>query len=105
MASTGGRMCVATKCEVSQTVTNSNHMKSNRKKIEGQILASGEHTNHHHRATVDVFEGLNGTREFDGATTITHEEHRAIEIPEGKWASAQVREFDYLSKISRTVRD
>ncbi len=79
--------------------------KETRKKIDGNILASGELTNHHHRATVDVFEGQNGTREFDGATTITHEEHGPITVPKGKWASAQVREFDYLSQMARTVRD
>lgn len=80
-------------------------MKNKRTKIPGRILADGEMTGHSHRVDVDVFEGPNGTREFDGATTIVHEEHRPIEVPEGKWASAQVREFDYLSQMARTVRD
>lgn len=77
----------------------------NRNKIPNRILADGEFSGHSHRVEVDVFEGPDGTREFDGATTIMHEEHKPIDLPEGKWASGQVREFDYLSKMARTVRD
>jgi hypothetical protein len=76
-----------------------------RVKVEGGILASGEATGHHHRVTVDVYETDVGVREFDGATKVSHEEHNAIDIPHGKWLSAQVVEFDHINKILREVRD
>jgi len=78
---------------------------NNRKQIEGSILAAGEHTNHHHRVTVPVYEGPENTREFDGPTTVTHEEHGPITIPAKEMASGQVQEFDYLAKMKRPVQD
>lgn len=80
-------------------------MRNKRTKIKGGILADGELTRHAHRVTVDVFEGLNGIREFEGPTTVTHEEHKPIELTNQKLASAQVREFDYLTQMARPVRD
>lgn len=76
-----------------------------RKRIEGSILASGEVTNHHHRVTVPVYEGLDSTREFDGATTVTHEEHKPITLPDKEWASGQIIETDHLSGMTAPVRD
>lgn len=76
-----------------------------RQKSKDRCLAYGEVTGHAHRVDADVYLGENGTREFDGAATITHEEHKPIEVPAGKYASAQVLEFDHLSQMQNPVRD
>lgn len=76
----------------------------NRKKL-GRVLAEGEVTGHAHRVEVDVFEGVDGTREFEGATTVTHEEHKPVSLEPKEWASGPVREFDHLLEEARQVRD
>ena len=75
------------------------------KKRKERVLAWGEHTGHKHAVTVDVYEREDGLCEFGGATTITHEEHRPVVIPDGKWVSGQVQEFDHLEQHLRTVQD
>ena len=77
----------------------------NQTKIKGRILASGEVTGHAHRADVDVYLNADGTREFDGPAIVSHEEHGPITLPAKEFASAQVREFDYLQQMSRPVQD
>ena len=67
-----------------------------RKKIAGNVLAKGEMTGHAHRVSVDVYAGPEGLREFEGATTVTHEEHTPITLPDGAWVSGQIQEFDHL---------
>ena len=72
----------------------------------GNVLAEGEHTGHAHRVTVEVYEGeADATREFEGATTVTHEEHHPLTLPDGQWVSGQVQEFDHIEQALRTVRD
>jgi len=72
-----------------------------KRKSVGNILADGEQTGHVHRVTVAVMEREDGVREFDGATTITHEEHKPITIPKKRWASDIVREHDYFQDMER----
>lgn len=76
-----------------------------RKKIAGGVLAEGEVTGHAHRVGVAVYETEIGTREFDGATTVTHEEHGPITLPDRKWASGRVREMDHYAEQAREVMD
>ena len=77
------------------------------REVPTQTLAEGERTGHAHRVTVKVMErlDLSGVREFDGATTVTHEEHRAIELVNKQWDSDKVKEYDYLDKEERKVID
>ena len=85
-----------------------NPMKESQKRnlSSDKCLAYGEVTGHAHRVDVDVFiNDENGTREYDGPTTIIHEEHKPIAIPAKKMASAQVLEFDHLSQMQNPVRD
>lgn len=77
----------------------------NKKLIKGGILAAGEHSGHHHRVNVAVYENEDGTREFHGATTVTHEEHGPITLPDKEWASGQVLETDHLHEMTRKVQD
>ena len=39
------------------------------------------------------------------AVTVTHEEHKPLTIPPGTWKVDKVREYDYLSQMSRPVVD
>jgi len=75
------------------------------KVVKGNILAEGEATGHHHKVTVQVMEREDGMRSFDGATTVTHEEHKPITLPNKKWTSGQKREMDWVSKMERQVID
>jgi hypothetical protein len=76
-----------------------------RKKLEKRNLAEGEVTGHAHKVGVDVYETQDGLREFEGATTITHEEHDVVEISEDEWVSGRVNEFDHLEQRTRRVAD
>lgn len=75
------------------------------KKLDKRVLAEGEVTGHAHRVEVDVFEDEQGLRHFQGRTPLTHEEHKRIEIPSGKWVSGRVREYDHFSEEARNVID
>lgn len=75
------------------------------KKLNEKVLAHGEVTGHAHRVGVDVFEDDDGTRRFVGKTIVTHEEHKQIEIPDGKWASGRIIEYDHFAEEAREVRD
>ena len=71
----------------------------------GNVLAEGEVTGHKHRVEVAVIERPDGIRIFDGATKVTHEEHKPITLPKEKWASGKVQEFDHSEQIVRNVTD
>lgn len=75
-----------------------------KRKLKERVLAHGE-SGHAHRVTVDVYEREDGVKEFEGSVTVTHEEHKPIILPDRKWNSAQVIEFDHLSRMSRPVQD
>ena len=76
-----------------------------RVKSKNKVLAYGEHTGHMHRVTVEVYDREDGVKEFEGATTITHEEHKPVVVPDGEWCAGQVQEFDHVEQQLRTVRD
>lgn len=78
-----------------------------RKLNKDRALAYGEVTGHAHRVgeKTEVWELEDGSREFDGATTVTHEEHKPIVLPRKRWASAQVLEFDHLTQMKNPVQD
>ena len=76
-----------------------------KKIVEGNKLADGELTGHAHRVSVQVIEREDGVREFEGATTITHEEHKPVTLPLKKWNSGIITEYDYFSDMERQVRD
>jgi len=75
----------------------------------GHVLAEGEATGHAHTVPAE-----HGTLTRIGAklfltvtapTKITHEEHREIELEPGVWEVGRVREYDYLTQMTRTVAD
>ena len=76
-----------------------------KKEIKTKTLAEGESTGHAHRVQVKVLEREDGVREFEGPTTVTHEEHKPIELPSRKWNSDKVIETDHLTKMERKVVD
>ena len=75
------------------------------KRIKDNMLAEGEVTGHAHRVQVAVMEREDGVRVFQGATTVTHEEHKPITLPARKWNSDKVVEYDYFQEMERKVVD
>jgi len=83
------------------------------KKIERKegkiVLAEGESTGHKHVITDDGAE----LYEKDGKlylsvekeVTLTHEEHNAVKIKEGKYEVRRAKEYDHFLEESRKVRD
>lgn len=78
---------------------------------KGFVLAEGEATGHHH--VIDCPEQVIEFYEHEGLlfvknkkpVTITHEEHQPLNLPAGTWKVDKVREYDYLSQMSRPVVD
>jgi len=71
----------------------------------GNILAEGEATGHKHRVQVAVKEREDGVRVFEGETEVTHEEHKAIHLPNKKWNSDRIVEVDHITEMEHQVRD
>ena len=78
----------------------------------GVVLAEGEATGHHHR--IKAQKGLRLFKIDDllflenstgKPVEVTHEEHKPFSINPGIWQVGQVREFDYLTQMERTVVD
>lgn len=73
-------------------------------RVEGQklshlTLAEGEVTGHKHRISngqAELFEqdGTVYLRVFSESATLTHEEHKAIQIPQGNWMVRIQREYE-----------
>ena len=76
-----------------------------KKEVKTGTLGEGELTGHAHRVQVKVIEREDGVREFEGPTTVTHEEHKPIELTPRKWNSDKVIETDHLTKMERRVVD
>lgn len=80
-----------------------------KKKLERPVLAEGEVTGHAHvlQGNVNVYELNNGLREFSlkEETTLKHEEHNPIDIPEGDWVCDKVLEYDHFTEEARKVID
>ncbi len=79
----------------------------------GIVVMRGEQTGHNHIITADkavLYElKRNGKTELylevAEPVTITHDEHKPIEIPEGIYQIGQVQEHDYFEDMARQVRD
>ena len=78
------------------------------KTLKTKVVRQGE-THHSHVATGDAVitehEGTLYLSVGDKGTTITHEEHKAITLPEGKYRIGYVQEFDYDKQEKQNVRD
>src|SRR5690348_8412144 len=65
-------------------------------KIEGKTLAEGEVTGHAHRIDVgQLFRTKDGELflQVDELTKVTHEEHKTIALPPGKFRVVQKRQY------------
>jgi len=78
---------------------------------EDNVLAimRGETTGHRHiiaDTSVKLYE-LKGELYLEVAApaTITHDEHKAIPIPEGIYQIGRVKEYDYIKDMERIVTD
>ena len=81
------------------------------------VLAEGEATGHAHTIkafNANLFTNADPMSPFttgdlflttDGKITITHEEHKAIDLPKGNWKIRKVQEYDHFAEEARAVRD
>lgn len=82
-------------------------------KRHSEVLAEGEATGHAHKvapidlSNVDVFVAGNGELycEAKKQFTVTHEEHKPITLPKGKYKVRRVLEYDHFAEEARQVRD
>ncbi len=80
------------------------------KKRNDNIIGFGEVTGHTHRANgnaIEVFDADDNSMNLNAPTgcSITHEEHRKIEIPAGRYNVDGVLEFDPAAEEARKVID
>ena len=80
------------------------------KQPKGFILAEGEATGHHHAIAGETDAELVKIGErmllrLNEAATLTHEEHKPIELQPGVYAIGIVQEWDYLDQMARDVVD
>ena len=86
--------------------------------LDTRVLAQGEATGHHHQiaeadvAGAEVYNIGYSSREpnylkvtAEGGISIVHEEHGTVTLPQGMYSIHRAREHDYLSGLSRQVRD
>lgn len=80
--------------------------------MKSKILAYGEVTGHAHRLAdpedlaVETFRILNVIyMNVKRPTMLTHEEHKEIQIPPGKYEIGIVRETDHMAGVTRQVAD
>lgn len=80
-----------------------------RERGERLIIMEGEATGHHHAVedkTSTIWEiGGQLYLEVLEPTTIVHEEHKPLPIPEGIYRIGQVKEYDYFQEMERRVVD
>ena len=79
-------------------------------KINSNVLAEGEATGHVHilvDGEFDLVEDSNRIRYLNvkKSTKLTHQEHKAIEIPVRKYVIIHEREYDPFAEEIRRVRD
>ena len=104
-------------------VNKGNDASYNTQSHNNPVLAFGEVTGHKHqihmkdmldKAEVTLHMGYNGKSGIDvpdafevceETVILTHEEHKPIELPPGKYIVKIVREFDHIAGRSRYVAD
>lgn len=79
-------------------------------KLNHLTLAVGEATGHHHTITegeAELYEkeGTLFLKVLSKKATLTHQEHKQIEIPTGEYEIAIVKEYDHFGEEARQVRD
>lgn len=79
------------------------------KKRKDKNLAEGEVTGHAHRCLGDcaVYDLPNGSRLLDApdGVEVTHEEHKTIVLPAGRYNAIIAREVDPFDEEVRAVAD
>lgn len=79
-------------------------------KLDNLTLAQGSKTGHHHTITKGDAElyNDNGTLYLhvkSKEASLTHQEHKPIEIKKGKYQIVIVREYDHFAEEARNVAD
>lgn len=79
-------------------------------KLNHLTLAKGEATGHHHTITegeAELYEdnGVLYLHVESEKATLTHQEHKTVEIPKGDWEIGIVKEYDHFAEESKGVVD
>jgi hypothetical protein len=80
------------------------------KKLNHLTLAKGEATGHHHTITegdAELYEseGTLFLKVNSEKATLTHQEHKTIELPKGNYEIGIVQEYDHFAEEAKKVRD
>ena len=79
------------------------------KKLPHRVLAEGEATGHSHTAdsSATLWGSDSGSLvlEVPIETTVTHEEHKPVVLPNGEYDVVRVKEFDHFAEEARQVQD
>jgi hypothetical protein len=74
----------------------------------GYVLADGESTGHAHTVQDEIEMMISDAGMFVASETpftITHEEHKPITVPPGKYEVKRVQEYDHFKEEARQVAD
>ena len=85
-----------------------NDAKVIKRQNRGYVLAEGEVTGHAHviKSGVKLYESNNiKYLKNDNSVEVNHEEHHAVNIPEGVWEINIVKEYDHFAEEAKNVRD
>lgn len=85
----------------------------NKKKVNTKIIGEGEATGHFHRLqendNIEVYKTPDDDclllRVLEKPATVTHEEHKPIEIMPNNYRVRTIKEKDHLKDVVRKVRD
>lgn len=83
------------------------------KKLNSNIVMSGEATGHHHRLLertnnqFSIMEDVNGNKylQINEPTDLVHEEHKTITIEKGIYLVDREEEYDYFEETIKQVQD
>lgn len=77
------------------------------KKKVNRVLAEGESTGHAHVADVGEVTEVDGKKFFatEKAARVTHQEHKTVEVPPGKFETKKVQEYDHFFEEAKEVKD
>lgn len=80
------------------------------KETKNSTLALGEHTGHHHtlvKGKYKIYDVSNGEKylEIETPSELTHQEHKKITFPKGRYHMWFEKEYDPFTKAIKQVQD
>lgn len=107
-----GDVLIRRRADLDHYVKNGDPRFSDRRKGKRLVLAEGEATGHAHVLEVEQESDAELIRigeaillNLTNGGTITHEEHKPVEVPAGVYEVGKAQEFDYAAEEERQVTD